>query len=118
MQKEKDHSRWLQLTLQVGDRFCLEEAISSLPLQLVLQLPQLLLQLHPVTLQLVALFLHLPQADLQTLNVFLRLRLTFLQPRCRLLLGLERRVGLLELRVRCAVRIREASWENDEPMEQ
>lgn len=113
-----EQSRWLRLTLQVGDRLCLEEAITSLPLQLVLQLPQLLLQLHPVALQLVALFLHLPQADLQTLSVFLRLRLTFLQPRRRLLLGLKRRVGLLELRARRAVRVREALWENDEAMKQ
>lgn len=113
-----EHSRWLQLTLQVGDRFCLEEAISSLPLQLVLQLPQLRLHLHPVAPQLVALFLHLPQADLQTLSVFQRLRLTFLQPRRRLLLGPKRSVGLLELRARCAVRIWEALWENDKPMKQ
>lgn len=89
-----------RLTLQVSDSFRPEVAIPSLLLQLVLQHHQLLLQLHLAAFQLAALCLHLPEADLQAPSVFLHLRLTLLQPRRRLLLGLKHSVGLLELRTR------------------
>ncbi|TNN49277.1 hypothetical protein EYF80_040514 [Liparis tanakae] len=63
-------------------------------LNLGLQPHQLLLQLHLAVFKLAALLLRLPEADLQALSLLLGLRLTLLQPRRRLLLGLQRGAAL------------------------
>lgn len=86
-----------KFTLQVSDGFGPEVSISPLLVQLGLQHRQLLLQLHPVLFQLATPLLRLPQAGLQALSLFLRLRLTLLQPGCRLLFRLQPGVGLVEL---------------------
>lgn len=72
--------------------------LPPLGLQRRLQADALLLQAQLAALQQAALVLQLADAGLQLLQLLAALRLRLAQPRRRLRLGAQQRVGLLQLR--------------------